>query len=441
MPASRVLRSRRGPVSMDDATRERLKSALAVQAAFARGYSTLSAAICEGLQKWIADPASASSRLEVPQGDIDALADRVVALIEGDGSHNELQPVLKLAAILHRFVLDDDPRMDGLRVYYSTVGGESDPGDAGFEGSLYRAMTQAGDELFELAARWTIQTNESSRGLAWLLPAAIVGAEAVHLVELGASAGLNLYAEQRSYDLAHEDGHRLHLGRHAGPQFEVAIRGDHPPVGESALRGPDVLSRFGCDINPLDLTESESQRVLTACIWGDQPARMERLREGLNLHARALRERAGASGSFAALDAAGAADRLGPAVRLHKSILPEETLDFLQAALPTLPQAPVVCFNTYVTAFFNDVEHRALGRQISNFAHNWSLRHQLPWMWVRFETPRSGEPLPPRLGWCRWRVELWLGGEHRILDLGWAHPHMREAEFGPAVRELEELGR
>ena len=46
-----------------------------------------------------------------------------------------------------------------------------------------------------------VQTNETGRGLAWLLPVACLGWPAVHLVELGASAGLNLVAERRGYRL------------------------------------------------------------------------------------------------------------------------------------------------------------------------------------------------------------------------------------------------
>src|SRR5690606_1327638 len=57
------------------------------------------------------------------------------------------------------------------------------------------------DSLAAFIRRANVQTNETGRGLVWLLPVACLGWPAVHLVELGASAGLNLVADQRAYRL------------------------------------------------------------------------------------------------------------------------------------------------------------------------------------------------------------------------------------------------
>ncbi len=407
--------------------RERCQSALAVQATFARGYSPLSAAFCEHASAWIADAAAASARLPGDQADVtqsvQRIADRIVAFMTDDGSTNELQPMLRMGATLHAFVLDGDPRCQSVRPYYHTTGGDRRVDDGQFEVALFETLRDLGDDFFERAHAWRVQTNESSRGLAWLLPAVVVGAEAVHLVELGASAGLNLYAEHRAYDIVTSDDRSLRLGRASDRQFRIKLEGETLPVlDDQAMRGPEVLSRVGVDAHPLDLTDPKTAAVLMACIWGDQPSRFARLREGLAVHSKAI------------------AGELAPTARVEEGYLPDDAGDFLRGAVPLHPEAPVICFNTYVTAYFNDVQHRALQRAVAGHARSWSLQHHLPWMWVRFEPPRRGEDPGPHSGWCRWRVETWLGDEHHVVDIGWAHPHMRRIVLSDGLSVLRALG-
>jgi hypothetical protein len=145
------------------------------------------------------------------------------------------------------------------------------------------------------------------------------------------------------------------------------------------------------------------------------------LREGLALHRRALE------------------GEIRPPITLRAVHLPDELDGFLEQALPGNPVAPVISFNTYVTAYVNDVDHRAVERRMSSFARAWSLQHRLPWMWVRFEPPRAGEPPAPEPGWCRWRVDLWEGARQRRFELGWAHPHLVRTKLGPGLLALAEL--
>jgi len=407
--------------------RERCRSALAVQATFARGYSPLSAAFCEHASSWIGDPAGAASRFEGDQADttqaLQRLADRIVAFMYDDGSSNELQPMLRMGATLHAFVLDADERTSPVRAYYHTTGGDRSVDDGAFEAALFDTLRALGDDFFERAYAWRVQTNESSRGLAWLLPAVVVGADACHLVEMGASAGLNLYAEQRAFDIVTRDGQSLRLGRASDRQFQVKLEGDAlPELDEAVLRGPEILSRVGGDAHPLDLTDPKTAAVLGASIWGDQPSRFARLREGLAVHAKAI------------------AGEIQPVAKVRESYLPDDAGDFLRGAVTSHPRAPVICFNTYLTAYFNDVQHRALQRAVAGHARSWSLQHRLPWMWVRFETPRRGEDPGPHGGWCRWRVEMWLGDEHHVVDIGWAHPHMRRIVLSDGLQVLRALG-
>ena len=116
--------------------------------------------------------------------------------------------------------------------------------------------------------------------------------------------------------------------------------------------GPDVLSRVGGDLHPLDLRIDSSEKRLSACVWGDQPHRLERLREALDIHESAL------------------AGRLKPAARVSSLDLPHGLEQFLAEAVPAQPTAPVVVFNTYVTAYLQDVGQRAVARTMAEFAIN-----------------------------------------------------------------------
>jgi hypothetical protein len=418
-----------------DSAWERHRSSLAVQAGFVRAYSPLTAALLEAAVEWLGDPDRHGAAL----GDVRAvheIGERLVALLDAGGSGDvdigwidDLQPSLRLNACLHWYVLQGDPRVAELRPYYATVteGHASHtsprkPTDEEFRVRLFAAAKALGPELFERARNWQVVTNETSRGIAWLLPAVLVAAEAVHLVELGCSAGLNLYAEQRRYDLAWTSSKRLRVGRATDDQFLTVCDGPMPELDaftDAERRGPEVLSRIGGDAHPEQLDQPEFGSHLEACVWGDQRRRLDRLREGMDIHARAL------------------ALELQPA-RIRSLDLSSTVTEFLRDAVPSHPVAPVIAYNTFATAYLSDVEQRAVARDMREYARAWALQHQLPWMWVRFEPARPGRTAP-HPGWCLWQVELFSRGKHKSIELGWAHPHLVRAEFGPGLIDLREL--
>ncbi len=379
------------------------------QAAFTRGYSPLYAAILDHLAAWLRQTPVAGSREA-------RLQRRFATFVTSRPWDSDLLPILKLAAALHSYVLAADPRVDSLRHYYHTVTTPAhDPADAAFGEALLHALDTLGNALLDRANDWEIQTNETARGVLWLVPAALLQIEAAHLVEFGASAGLNLLADHRRFDLHWPDGTTVQLGLATTPQFEVQC--DGPTAGlHGQLAPPEILSRVGADIQVLDLDAPHAEQQLAACVWGDQPQRMLRLQEALRLR-RELRHAASV-------------------VRSH---LPDDTAEFLQAAIPSVPLAPVILYDTYVTAYFNDVDHRALIRAVEAFARPWTLRHGLPWLWVRFEPPRVGETKAPQTGWCRWWAEVWTQGKHRQIELGWGHPHCIRLQLGPGLVQLAEL--
>ena len=385
------------------------------QASFSRGYSPLYATILDCVAGWLRESEGRDARVSL-------LRQRFWTFISSRTWDNDLEPILKLAATLHSHVLRGDPRVAGLRPYYRTVTPDGPmPDEPAFAGELLTALDRLGEDLLAQAHGWEIQTNETARGLLWLVPAALLQIEAAYLVELGASAGLNLLADHRGFTLRWPEGLRVKLGQAEPAQFEVACEGPSAGLGAGGgvVAPPEILGRVGADARLIDLDAPAAETQLAACIWGDQPQRMQRLQEALELRRRF---------------------RGTPqAPRLLRANLPDETEEFLRAAVPSQPVAPVILFDTYVTAYFNDVDHRALIRAVEAFARQWTLRHKLPWLWVRFEPPRAGEPAAPQVGWCRWWVEVWTQNGRRSIELGWGHPHCVRLVFGPGLSELAGL--
>lgn len=396
------------------------------QLSFTRGYSPLYSALLNCCLEWLLAPEESIERLGAEHQEKLVQVGTEIIDYASDTSRSALEASLSFAAALHSFVLADEPRAAALRPYYATAGGDKNAADPGFESALLEVFAALSNELFARAKEWGVQTNESSRGLAWLLPASLLGVESAHLVELGASAGLNLYAEQRSFALVDSRGQtRMKLGAAEQLQFEIATTLEAElkwPSVSTNWSAPELYSRAGVDLAPVDLNQGGAELGLAACIWGDQPQRLERLREGIELH------RLAQSG------------KLEPRAQLEGARLPEDLEGFLGRALPVHPLGPVIVYNTYVTEYFNDVDERSLTRKMRDYARRWSMQHKLPWMWIRFEPPRQGEALAPQRGWCRWEVELFEGTEHRVLQLGWAHPHFRAMRLGKGFLELLALG-
>ena len=110
-----------------------------------------------------------------------------------------------------------------------------------------------------------MQTNEGARGLCWLLPATYTGWKSAHLVELGASAGLNLAADGRRYELSLQGGGLQVFGLGREDAFAVQGEGDFAPPATGVP--PQILSRSGCDLAPLALADSAERAYLAAFVW------------------------------------------------------------------------------------------------------------------------------------------------------------------------------
>lgn len=116
------------------------------------------------------------------------------------------------------------------------------------------------------------QTNETRRSIILLpgfLKLAAKYQKPLHLLELGASAGLNQNWDAFSYRTS---------SWHRTGDSEVEITTDwRAPVPQNLDIQPEIASRAACDLNPVDLTDKDQVRRLKSYTWPDQADRMNRL--------------------------------------------------------------------------------------------------------------------------------------------------------------------
>jgi len=190
------------------------------------------------------------------------------------------------------------------------------------------------DAIMQLLRTRRVQTNEVRR-CAVLLPAfGLVAAQAqarpLTLIEIGASAGLNLLWDRYGYDYG--------LGWIAGDptaplRLTCELRGTQPPPIPRRL--PQVASRCGIDLHPVDLHDQQAIDWLRALIWPEQLERVARLEQAVAI-----------------------ARRAPPAIHAG------DALDRLPALLATVPEQTVACvFHSFVINQFSE-EGRARLRQL-----------------------------------------------------------------------------
>jgi hypothetical protein len=115
------------------------------------------------------------------------------------------------------------------------------------------------------------QTNEVNR-LATLVPAfaSVAGGRPIALIEVGASAGLNLYPDRYSYEWTAADGVRRGGD---GPALAAAVEGPAPLPDEV----PEVAWRAGIDLHPIDVADADQVAWLANLVWPEHEDRRARL--------------------------------------------------------------------------------------------------------------------------------------------------------------------
>jgi len=147
--------------------------------------------------------------------------------------------------------------------YPSIVGDRARPPEEAGP-ALVDFCTRLEPELAALIETRLVQTNVVPRALALRLGMAAIGRRVswpVHLVEIGASAGLLLRYDRYGYLL----GGRRFGDRSSPVQIAAEWRGQAAVPDLDAL--PTLASTTGVDLNPLDTRNAGDRRWLEALVW------------------------------------------------------------------------------------------------------------------------------------------------------------------------------
>jgi len=317
--------------------RPRLVQALAGQRGYCESRSPLYAAVLAGLQT---DAEASAPWLDAAQG---AWRGRSFA-VDWEAAH------LLLAGMHYWALKGEAPE---LAAVYPSCGGAGD--DAA--GAARAFLARAPDEFWQHLATAHVQTNEVGRSVPWMLAAAAAfGARALpfNLVELGASAGLNLVGDWLE--------HRCHFT--AGNGVPAT-----PPAGWNR-RPHRVLARAGLDLEPRRLADPHDRLWLKACVWTDDLARLGRLEEAIKAFLK--RERT---------------------IRLEQCAF-EEAPAWLSAHCPPRERQGLLVFNSIATVYLDDAAYARLQAGMAQALAPWGDRG----FWAEYERPRGGDgPLELRI--------------------------------------------
>jgi hypothetical protein len=217
----------------------------------------------DGLEAELAERREAFAARSPPYARALALLPRVLAGREGRfvaaaWEHRRFsapydRPLLLLAALRHDALAEGPahPLFEGFAAAEPSAGAVT-------EAALRAALSPSRERTYDALAHRGVQTNETSRAVAWLWPAALAGASGgareLALADVGAGAGLNLVADALPPPWTDETGAPL-------------------PVAA----GVRTVSRLGLDPSPLDPLDPEDARWLRACVWPGERDREERL--------------------------------------------------------------------------------------------------------------------------------------------------------------------
>jgi len=280
-------------------------------------------------------------------------------------------PSLRLAGALHRLVLQG--RAPELARYFPSAGGTAPPGSVW--PAAERAVRTHLEELRGLVTR-TVQTNEVGRSAVLYGGLLLLGGR-VRLLEIGASAGLNLRCDHYAYEVGDDV-----LGNAAG-----AVRLVQPWVAPwPAARDVEVVERLGCDPAPIDPTSEEGRLTLRSYVWGDHLERHHRLSAALEV-----------------------------AQRTPVTVERSGALDFLERQLSPEDGVTTVVWHSVVMQYVDPAERQAVERLLAE--RGAQATAQAPLARLSLE--------PAQVGGSdydfRVHLQRWPGGEHRhVAD---AHGH------------------
>ena len=304
---------------------------------------------------------------------------------------------LRLMAAAHRLALEGRAKTLALQLP-STRPAERATAAVDSEAAwaaLHGLIAQEADALRPLVAL-PCQTNEVGRAAALafgLFEAAQTTGLPLNLLEVGASAGLNLRFDHFRYG-----GGGAAWG---SPASLVNLEGLwlEPPLHLPTEIG--VAERRGCDRRPVDLTTDDGRLSLLASVWADQSARFDRLRGALQV----------AGEVPAVVDRADVTDWLP-----H------------QLAAPRPGQATVV-YHSIFEEYLPEATRRSFHATLAEAGARATA--EAPLFWIRLE------PFPGNVSYGV-RLTRWPGGEERLVATCLAHGSDVRAVFRTACGVAED---
>jgi hypothetical protein len=301
------------------------------------------------------------------------------AVLEDRASDPEqFYTALRIMGAVHRLVLSG--RAPALAAHYPSAGGR--PG-AGVWDTFRATVEEHADEIRANLDR-PPQTNEVGRSASLLGGFLVIAWETAHplrLLEVGASAGLNLRWDRYRYESA-----GWAWGDSGSPvRFTNVFLGSSTPPSA----GVRVVGRNGCDLSPVDPGTDEGRLTLLSYVWPDQLERIERLRAAL---------------------------QIAPDVPAH--VERAEAVPWLEGHLAEPhPGTTTVVFHSVVAGYLQEEDRLRFVQTIDDAGRRAS--DEAPVAWLSLERVEDRFEL---------RLQLWPGGDERIL--AFSDPH------GPPVTWL-----
>ncbi len=329
------------------------------QVAWCQGPAPFSARVLGAAARWLQGNATARAEFEA------VAPDPLAAAV----------PLRLLAGLHHLALMGQRP--------WSAVWppAEAEVDDALLETLVAQAWAFQGEHLARAMAL-PPQTNEVQRSAA-LMPGLLHVARRTGLplvlLEIGASAGLNLWPEHLRLEGPGWARGPADAALALAPQWE----GPPPPEADLAIE-----HRAGCDVQPVDLmTDGEALR-LASFVWADQADRLARLRSAADL----------AQAQMAATGVRVQAQRAAPFLRQQLSL--------------RLPGQAVVLMHSVMWQYLEPDEQRLVEALMQAAAA--TATDEMPLAWLRFEPQLPDQHMELR---CR----LWPGGDDTLLAR--CHPH------------------
>lgn len=168
-----------------------------------------------------------------------------------------------------------------VRAFYPTLGGKGD-GDLESAFPLFRDFVhQHESQVFQLITSRVTNTNEVGRSAllhSGFRALAKLSTEPLHLIEVGASAGLNLLWHRFGVRFARDGMAAATIAPDAPLVLDCALRGNIDPPSTPT---PAIGRRVGIELNPVDLGDADDRDWLRALIFPTEVGRLRRLEKAI----------------------------------------------------------------------------------------------------------------------------------------------------------------